>query len=841
MSDPTRPRAVIMAGGAGSRLRPLTSNQPKPMVPLAGRPLMEHIVLLLKRHGITDIVVTVQFLAAMVRQYFGDGADLGVSLTYATEESPLGTAGSIKNAEEALRDEQPILVVSGDALTDVDLDAAVAFHQEKQALVTIVLHRQPNPLEYGIVVTDAEGRIERFLEKPGWGQVFTDTVNTGIYVLAPSIFDEIPAGRPYDFSKELFPKLLRRKEKLYGYVADGYWTDVGTIEAYRQALTDALDGKVAIELPGFEIADGVRVGNGVEIDPGARLDAPVLIGDHVRIGPGAQVRDHSIVGDNVEIGDGAFLARTVVADNAHIGEHSEIRGAIIGRGSDVRDRARISDGCVVGDGATIGSGAVLHPEVKVYPQKRVQAGAEVSRSIIWESIGARTLFGRYGVAGLINVDIGPEMAVRLGAAFASTLKPGALIVTARDSSRAARTIKRALIAGVNGAGVDVEDLEVAPRPLLRHHVRSSGADGGVIVSCVPGDPRSLAIRFVGADGDDLPEAAQRDIDRIFFREDARRAFAEEIGELRYPPRALEFYQASLLRRIDVDRIRAAGLKTVIDAAFGPASFVLPGLVGRLGTDTLMRNAAIDPQRPTLTAIEERQLLGGLADLSRSSRADLGVLLEPTAESFRLVADGGMLIDVQQQALLLADLVCGATPGSVIAAPVTVTRTLEDVVGARDGKVVRTPRSAKATLEAARSTGAALAIIEGAGAVFPHLTEGVDAIAATVALHELLAETGERVSDRLASLPLPNVSRLRVPTAWDRKGAVMRAAAEHFRGHDTEELDGLGVVLDDAWLLIAPDADEPETELWAESPDARRAAALLEETASLVAEHGTTLT
>src|SRR5207249_11722533 len=165
-------KAVIMAGGAGSRLRPLTSNQPKPMVSLANRPLMEHIVLLCKRHGFTDIVVTVQFLASLVRNYFGTGDDLGVSMTYATEETPLGTAGSVKNAQDALDD--TFLVISGDALTDIDLEKVVAFHQEREAMVTVVLSRQSNPLEYGIVVTDDEGRVERFLEKPGWGQVFTD-------------------------------------------------------------------------------------------------------------------------------------------------------------------------------------------------------------------------------------------------------------------------------------------------------------------------------------------------------------------------------------------------------------------------------------------------------------------------------------------------------------------------------------------------------------------------------------------------------------------------------------------------------------------------------------------
>src|SRR5919109_1964182 len=280
-------KAVIMAGGEGSRLRPLTSNQPKPMVSLANRPLMEHIVRLLKRHGYTEIVVTLQFLASVVRTYFGSGEDLGVAMTYATEESPLGTAGSVRNAAEKL--DETFIVISGDALTDIDLGKVIAYHQEKSALATIVLSRQPNPLEYGIVVTDEDGRIERFLEKPGWGQVFTDTVNTGIYVLEPSIFGHIAAGEPSDFSQDIFPKLLAAGAALYGYVAEGYWTDVGNTDAYRQAQQDALDGLVQIDIPGFEIAERVWVGEGTVIDPGARIEGPALIGEHVRIGPGASV------------------------------------------------------------------------------------------------------------------------------------------------------------------------------------------------------------------------------------------------------------------------------------------------------------------------------------------------------------------------------------------------------------------------------------------------------------------------------------------------------------------------------------------------------------------------
>ena len=207
-----RMKAVIMAGGEGTRLRPQTSNLPKPMLPLVGRPMMEHIVSLLRRHGITDIVVTVAFLPNAIRSYFGDGSELGVSMVYATEETPLGTAGSVRNAREQLTER--FLVISGDVLTDIDLTAVIDFHEKNEALATIALCSVENPLEFGIVITREDGTIERFLEKPGWGQVFSDTINTGIYVLEPEIFDRIPEGRSVDFSGEVFPAVLEAGQPL---------------------------------------------------------------------------------------------------------------------------------------------------------------------------------------------------------------------------------------------------------------------------------------------------------------------------------------------------------------------------------------------------------------------------------------------------------------------------------------------------------------------------------------------------------------------------------------------------------------------------------------------------
>src|SRR6476659_3814260 len=208
-----------MAGGEGTRLRPMTANQPKPLLPVLNKPIMEHVLRLLQRHGITETVVTVQFLASLVRNYFGDGEELGMMLHYASEDAPLGTAGSVKNAEDLL-DDGTFLVISGDALTDFDLTDLVKFHHDKGALVTVCLTRVPDPLEFGITIVDDDGKVQRFLEKPTWGQVFSDTVNTGIYVMEPEVFDYVEADVSVDWSGDVFPQLMKEGRLVYGYIAE---------------------------------------------------------------------------------------------------------------------------------------------------------------------------------------------------------------------------------------------------------------------------------------------------------------------------------------------------------------------------------------------------------------------------------------------------------------------------------------------------------------------------------------------------------------------------------------------------------------------------------------------
>ena len=331
-----------MAGGEGTRLRPLTSNQPKPMVPIVGKPCIEHIIELARKHGFGEVIVTLAFLPQAIRSYLGDGSSLGIEIEYSVEESPLGTAGSVGLAGDRL--DETFLVISGDALCDFDLTDLIRFHREKGAAATIALKSVENPLEFGIVVTDSDGRVERFLEKPSWSQVFSDTINTGVYVVEPDVLKHVPTDRPYDFSKELFPLMLEMGRPVYGYVAEGYWQDIGNLTQYRQANFDALDARVALEIPGVRIRGNVFVGEGVEIDDFDRIEAPAFVGNYCRIGADATVGPYSVLGSSVTLRERARTVSTIVDGSTHIGRSCLIENAIVGRNCDIRSHVRIHEG-----------------------------------------------------------------------------------------------------------------------------------------------------------------------------------------------------------------------------------------------------------------------------------------------------------------------------------------------------------------------------------------------------------------------------------------------------------------------------------------------------------------
>ena len=310
-------------------------------------------------------------------------------------------------------------------------------------------------------------------------------------------------------------------------------------------------------------------GEGAEVDPEALLSGPLCIGDYAKIEAGAQLREFTVVGSNVVVKEGAFLHRAVVHNNVYVGQGTTLRGCVIGKNTDVMGSARIEEGAVIGDECVIEPEAYVSAGVKVYPFKTIEAGAVVNTSVIWESRGQRTLFGPRGVSGLINVEITPELCVRLASAYATTLKKGAVVTTSRDVSRAARAFKRAVQGALNASAIDVVDLEAQPLPVARFRTARSEAGGGIALRTTPGNPQSIDIIFLDERGAELSQAAARKLERVFSRQEYRRAFPGEIAELSYPPRVVESYAAELVESADMTGVREAALKVVVTAPAAP--------------------------------------------------------------------------------------------------------------------------------------------------------------------------------------------------------------------------------------------------------------------------------
>jgi len=817
-------KAVIMAGGEGSRLRPLTTNLPKPMAPLANRPMMEYVVDLLREAGITDIVVTVAYMADTIRNHFGDGSEFGVSMVYATEETPLGTAGSVRNAIDLL--DERFLVISGDVLTDISLDEVIAVHEKAGALATIGLVRVPNPLEFGIVITREDGSIERFLEKPSWGQVFSDTINSGVFVCEPGIFDFIEPDRSVDFSSEVFPAVLEAGLPLYGAVVDGYWEDVGTLDAYLSAHRDLLDGRVQASLPGFDLGGGVWLDENAEVHPEATVHGPAMIGPNCRVAAGAELGAYSVLGANVRVRGGATVERSVIGDNTYLGEGVKVRGTLVGRACDLRSGVRTDEGAVLGDEVFVGDDAHVAGDVKIYPFKTVEAGAVINSSIVWESRGARSLFGAEGVSGLANVDVTPEFATRVAMAYGTMLKPGMTVVSSRDSSRTGRMLKRSMMAALNAAGVNVEDLEVASVPLTRWVIRRPAVSGGFTVRLDPDDPQSAVIRFFDNEGLDLGDDARRKVERLFSREDFRRVFPAEIGEIGFSPRALEHYATTVAATVDVDAIANKGFKVVVDYAYGSTSFSMPNLLAKLGLEAL----AVNPFMSTagMLSLDLEQHSATVGDLVRASGSDVGVVFEPGGERLRLIDDEGNVLDGCQALLAMLTLMGSRPEGAAVALPVNITDRALELARSSGHKVELAKLGSQALMAAAGSPGVVFAGDDAGGFILPGFLPSFDAVAAFVALLDLLATSGRRLSDVVRELPAVHITHETVVTPWDLKGQVMRSLVEHSTQHDVEMVDGVKVRHDGAWALALPDTEEPLTHVWAEAGSAHEARRLAQE-------------
>ncbi|MGN6797633.1 MAG: sugar phosphate nucleotidyltransferase, partial [Gaiellaceae bacterium] len=759
-------------------------------------------------HGFDDVVVTVAFLPQAIRSYFGDGTSLGLNIQYSVEESPLGTAGSVRLASDVL--DETFLVISGDALCDIDLRQIVDFHKEKGAAVTIGLKTVENPLEFGSVVTDEDGKVERFLEKPSWGQVFSDTINTGIYVLEPEVLKHIPTDRPYDFSKELFPLLLEMGRPIYGYVCDGYWQDIGNLDQYRQANFDALDERVRLNVPGLKIRGDVWIGEGVEIDDVEGVEGPAFIGNYARISPEASVGPYTVLGSATTLRERGRIARSVIDASCYIGRSAVVEGAIIGRNSDIRAHARIHEGVAIGDQVTIGDQSVIYPGVRIYPYKEVDYGAQIFESLIWESRGTTRVFAQDGVVGLVNVDLTPEIALRFGAALGTALKRGARVVASRESAPAYRMIKRALISGLHSTGVNVADLRTRPAPGGKHPLKTPGYAAASHSGATTTDPEAVQIRLFERPGIALSSQMQKEVEKHFTRQELRRVPFGDVGSITYPARARESYASDLLADLDTEAIKERGFRIVVDYGYSAGSFVLPLVLGPLGVEAVTSHAfeadtGSTPGRLAETVDQAQRLVAAV-------NADFGAVFDRSAERIYLIDERGREVRPDQALLLYLKLLRG--DGGRVVVPITATSQVEEVVGGRF-EVVRTPATLPELTRAASGHDVVFAGAPGGGFVFPGFLPAYDAIASLCKLLELLAPVDEPLSKLVSELPRPTLVHRQVSCTWALKGAVMRVLNERYADGNVDTTDGIKIFDARGWVQVLPDGDEPTIHLYAE--------------------------
>ncbi len=833
-------KAIIMAGGFGTRLRPLTCNIPKPMVPMANRPMMEHIVRLLTKHAFHDIISLLYYHPAFIRNYFGDGADFGISMQYMQAEADYGTAGSVRNAAEKIGDED-ILIISGDVLTDFDLTAAIAFHTEHNADATLVLTHVPNPLQFGVVMVNDEGDITRFLEKPSWGEVFSDTINTGIYILKNHVLSLIPYREDFDFSKNLFPLMMQEGMKLCGYVAEGYWRDVGNLNEYQEAAMDCLAGTVDVDFKGVE-RDGAWVDEGSSYQPVSQArSGRVVIGRGSRVAPSARIIN-SMIGEHVVVHDGAVIENTVIWDRCVVEDNVHVSNSVIGNDVVLQAQATVDDNVFISDECRIGRGAQLRSNIKLWPQKSVQDGAVLSKSLVWEDKWLKELFTDARITGSANIELNPEFGAKLGAALGAFVGEGKKVLASRDPDSASRMLKRAITSGLMSSGVTINDMQTVPIPMVRQELRNGRNVAGFHVRKSPFDPAMIDIIFFDGDGKDLPQNKTKAIERQFFSEDFQRARHTDIGSISFPERTTESYRDRFFSCLDSMAIAVRGLNVVIDYSYGIVSTIFPNILGNLGIQVVSLNAYVDAQHLTRTTQEFIEAKEQVSRIVTSLSYDAGFLIDAGAEKIFVVKNDGSIFSDNRLLSVVTWLVLETArmqgrPIRKIAVPVAATSEVRLVATSFGVEVVSTANTHGGMMNAVLKD-PEIAFVGGTrgGFIFPDFLFATDGMFNIAKILELVALSGhslQQVDQRLERL---HRTEREIPCHWESKGKVMRRAMRHSETLHRELIDGIKIVFDErTWVLLIPSKEHALFHLFVEADTMDRAAALAEEYQNLIVQ------
>lgn len=800
-------QAVIMAGGFGTRLRPLTNNMPKPMVPVVNKPMLEHLFSLLKNHNITDYIMLLYYQPDIIKRHFGDGSKFGVNLRYITPDRDYGTAGAVKLSEEYIKDD--FLVISGDVLTNINLSDFYNFHTERNSIATISLYSHENPLQYGIVLTNNNNEIVRFLEKPSSSEVFSDTINTGIYYFNKKVFNYIPEGENFDFSKDLFPSLLDNKINIFGFNSKGYWRDVGTLEEYINSNLDVLNNKLGYI--NFEKSGSNLIGGAANIEFGA-------------------VIENSIIGNNVTVEKGAEIKNSVIWDNVTVKAKSKVLFDVVGQNCTIEENTRINDFVFIGDNCHIGKNVFVSSSIKIWDRKKIDNNAKVTRSLIQEDTFFDELFTDSRITGLSNLQINPEFGAKLGAVYGASVGMNKQVLVGRDIDDISNMIKRSITSGILSAGVNVSDLQVIPIPILRQELKNGGGAGGIFVRKSPFDKGTTDIIFLDKDGKDLSSSKTKGIERLFFSEEYQRANFVDVGTLRFPERTNVKYKEHFLSCLDVDAIKKKKFRIVLDYSFGIASTIFPNILGEFNCEVVSLSAHLDKDKITRDADEFKKAYDNFSFVVKSLGFDLGFMIDAGGEKLWLATNEGRVFDDDRFLIIVTKLYLMTTPGvKKIAVPVQASREIDLVAAEYGTEVIRVKDSHYSMMSACVDKEVKFAGGTRRGVFFPDFLYATDGMFSIAKILEMSSKIKMSIEEVDKVIPRLHRRKLNLNCTREEKGRIMRRIMEDTMQYKQQLIDGVKIFLNDTdTVLCIPDKARDLVHLNVESDSEEKAENILEE-------------
>lgn len=812
-----------MAGGFGTRLRPLTANIPKPMTPLLNKPIIEHIIELLKKHEISDLILILYHQAEIIRDYFKDGKKFGVKIQYVKPDADYGTAGAVYCGYDLIKDR--FIIISGDVVTDFDLSQAIRFHEKRKSVSTLVLTRAKYPLQFGIVLTDKEGKITKFLEKPSWSEVFSDTINTGIYVLEKETLGLVPKARgnksDCDFSKNLFPYLLRNKMPLYGATLSGYWRDVGSLDDYIKTNLEALKGKVELK-----VAKNV-IKNGNIIVPSAKVSRSAKI-------------INSIIGNKCYIASGTVIKDSVIWNNTSIEENAKVNYSVLCNNVKIKSGSRINENVFIGSNVVIGNNVQVRSDVKIWPQKNVDSNSIVTKNLIWEERWKDTMFTDSRITGISNIEITPEFSAKLGMAYGVFAGLGSKIFISRDIDNVSLMIKGSITSGLLSSGVNVLDYQTTPIPILRQELSGGKAEGGIFVRKSPFDSSRCDIIFFDSNGKDLSSAKIKSIERLVISNDARPIPFDKIGSISYAERTYESYSERFISMLNKDVINQRKFKIAINYSHGITSTILNKILGEFNIELVTLDSHLDSSKQTRSPEEFRNDLQQLSYIVTSLKYDAGFLIDAGGEKIYLVDDTGKILSYDRFLSLVVFMYLTLYPKTKkIAVPIQASGEIDIAAKKYFTEIVRVKDSHFAIMNATDDPDVELAGGTKGGVIFPQFSFATDGMFSIMKILELAARSRKKFNEIEKKTPVLHMAKNNVFCTLDMKGKIMRKLVEDSEGLKRQLIDGIKIYFDEyTWVLCIPDSEREIFHVNSEARTRKKAEQLVKEySAKIKKYHG----